>query len=76
MKNKNPDSKVGIIIVSRLRQMGKTQKWLATVLGFTPASINSLIKGRYNPSKSTLIALAAALEIAPEILIAAHTERT
>lgn len=49
MKQRKIDSEVGGIIVMRLRQMGKTQRWLADVLGSTPASINGLIKGRYKP---------------------------
>ena len=69
MKQKQLDSEVGSIVVARLRQMGKTQRWLADVLGSTPASINGLIKGRYNPSKRTLLALAAVLEIAVDKLI-------
>lgn len=63
MKTKQLDSEVGSIIVTRLRQMGKTQKWLADVLDSSPASINGLIKGRYKPSKRTLYAVAAVLEI-------------
>ncbi len=69
MKQKQLDSEVGSIVVARLRQMGKTQRWLADVLGSTPASINGLIKGRYNPSKRTLLALAAVLEIPVDKLI-------
>ena len=41
MKQRKIDSEVGGIIVMRLRQMGKTQRWLADVLGSTPASINA-----------------------------------
>ena len=69
MKQKQLDSEVGSIVVARLRQMGKTQRWLADVLGSTPASINGLIKGRYDPSKRTLLALAAVLEIPVDKLI-------
>lgn len=69
MKTKQLDSEVGSIIVSRLRQMGKTQKWLAEVLESTPTSINGLIKGRYKPSKRTLYALSVVLEIPVEKLI-------
>ena len=75
MKQKRIDSEVGGIIVVRLRQMGKTQRWLADVLGSTPASILGLIKGRYNPSKRTLLALATVLEIDPKTLITVCTER-
>ena len=75
MKQKRIDSEVGSIIVVRLRQMGKTQRWLADVLGSTPASINGLIKGRYKPSKRTLLVLAAVLEIDPKTLITVCTER-
>lgn len=75
MKQRKIDSEVGGIIVMRLRQMGKTQRWLADVLGSTPASINGLIKGRYKPSKRTLFALAAVLEIDPETLLTVFTER-
>lgn len=69
MKQKQLDSEVGSIVVARLRQMGKTQRWLADVIGSTPASINGLIKGRYKPSKRTLLALAAVLEIPVDKLI-------
>lgn len=69
MKQKKLDSEVGSIVVARLRQMGKTQRWLADVLDSTPASINGLIKGRYKPSKRTLYALAVVLEIPIDKLI-------
>ena len=67
MNKHNPDSDIGQIITGRLRQIGKTQKWLAEMLDVNPNSLNGLIKGRYTPSKRSLLAIAFVLQIPFEI---------
>lgn len=63
-------------IIRRLRELDRTQGWLARKLGVTPSTINRWIKGTLPilPHRQRELALALGVrveDIAPESLVAA-----
>lgn len=55
---------IGQLIRSRLKEMGKSQYWLAKQLSMDPPHLTSIIQGKIKcPDMKTLLKLSAALAI-------------
>lgn len=64
---------LGMVIVTNLFEMNKSQKWLANQCNVTPASISQIINGKRNPSKRVLYGISKSLQIPyDEILMIAY----
>lgn len=64
---------LGMVIVTNLFEMNKSQKWLANQCNVTPASISQIINGKRNPSKRVLYGISKSLQIPyDEILLIAY----
>jgi len=55
--------KFGKLIIARLCQMEKTQKWLAQSAGINPIYLNAVIAGRAKPSLNLLQKISKHIEI-------------
>ena len=53
----------------RLKELGKTQKWLADKLGEKPANLNEKLKGKRTMSTITLAQIAELVEMKPSHLL-------
>lgn len=62
MSNSNINS-LGIIIIKKLYEMGKTQEWLAKQCEVTPTSISMIVNGKRKPSKRLLYGISQNLKV-------------
>ncbi len=68
LKQKTPDSPIGVIIRARLEEMERSQPWLARQVRRCTNTINGIIRGRLNPSKDLLEKLSSILSVDISIL--------
>ena len=69
------DRSIGTRVRTRREQLGVTQEDLGTAVGLTRASIANVESGKQGLYVSTLVALAAALDITPASLLHALRSR-
>lgn len=74
-RNPNNDSPMGRIIMTRLKEMERSQAWLSRQAECSHITISFVVKGRLRPSVELTQKIAQILEIDPEILLSARTER-
>lgn len=68
-------TKFGQVVLSRLKELKKTQVWLADKVGLTKAYISQMCSDKNKrPSFEAVIKIAATLEIDPMVLAAAVLE--
>ena len=77
MTGRNPknESHMGRIIMTRLKEMERSQAWLSRQAGCAVITISFIVKGRLRPSVELTQKIAQILGIDPEILLSARTER-
>lgn len=68
LKQKTPDSPIGVIIRARLEEMERSQPWLARQVRRCTNTINGIIRGRLNPSEDLLEKLSSVLSVDISIL--------
>lgn len=74
-RNKNNDCPLGAIITSKLKEMERSQMWLARKVERAPNTINEIIKGRQCPPISLLKSIANTIDIDCMDLVAAVIEK-
>ncbi|MDE6657923.1 MAG: helix-turn-helix domain-containing protein [Oscillospiraceae bacterium] len=71
MLEKRPDSPVGAIIKTRLKEMERSQPWLARQVDRSAGTINFIIKGRITPSVELVKSIASVLSLDNDVLLSA-----
>jgi len=66
---------MGDRIAERLRELGRTQKWLAGEVGIQQPSINAIVRGKEGQSTKYVVEIAKALGVTPEWLKAGRGHR-
>jgi len=74
MLEKRPDSPLGAIIRARLKEMERSQPWLARQVERSAGTINFIIKGRLIPSTELIEKMACVLSIDSNIMLSALKE--
>ncbi len=67
-RNKNNDTQIGKVIMSRLDEMERSQQWLARKVNRANGTINFIVKGRLKPSYELLKMIASVLSIDVKVL--------
>lgn len=67
-RNKNNDTQIGKVIMSRLDKMERSQQWLARKVNRANGTINFIVKGRLKPSYELLKMIASVLSIDVKVL--------
>jgi len=67
MKPRRPVHPGEMLLEEFLRPMGVSQRQFAAKLGWTPARLNELVKGKRGVSAETALDLAKALGTSPEV---------
>lgn len=67
-RNKNNDTQIGKVIMSRLDEMDHSQQWLARKVNRANGTINFIVKGRLKPSYELLKMIASVLSIDVKVL--------
>lgn len=67
--------RVGANVRAELARRGKTQAWLAGVLGSSQQSVSSRLRGEVAFDVDELAAVAAALEVDVDVLMKAPVQR-
>ena len=75
VRNPNTDSSMGRIIMTKLKEMERSQAWLSRQAGCAVITISLIVKGRLRPSVELTQKIAQILEIDPEILLSVRAER-
>lgn len=75
MKQKIPDSPIGVIIRARLEEMERSQPWLARQVNRSAGTISFIIKGRLIPSVELVESIASVLSVDSDIMLSALKEK-
>lgn len=75
MRNSKNDSSIGKLIMSRLDEMERSQSWLSKKAGCSYNTVNSVIKGKRNPSMETAEKIGKVIGVDGEVLYSALPER-
>lgn len=73
-RNPNNDSPIGRIITKKLKEMERSQSWLARKVACSNTTIGFVVKSRLKPSDELIQKIAKILEITPEILLESRIE--
>lgn len=74
MTEKRPDTPLGVIIRARLKEMERSQPWLARQVDRSAGTISFIIKGRLIPSVELVESIASVLSVDSDIMISALKE--
>ena len=74
MSEKRPDSPLGAIIRARLKEMERSQPWLARQVDRSAGTISFIIKRRLIPSVELVESIASVLTIDSDIMLSALKE--
>ena len=74
MTKKRPDTPLGAIIRERLKEMERSQPWLARQVDRSAGTISFIIKGRLIPSVELVESIASVLSIDSDIMLSALKE--
>lgn len=74
MTEKRPDTPLGAIIRARLKEMERSQPWLARQVDRSAGTINFIIKGRITPSVELIESIASVLSVDSNIMLSALKE--
>lgn len=74
MLEKRPDSPLGAIIRARLKEMERSQPWLARQVDRSAGTISFIIKGRLIPSVELVKSIASVLSVDSDIMLSALKE--
>lgn len=73
-RNANNDCRIGAIITGKLKEMERSQLWLARKIERAPNTVNEIIKGRQCPSIAILKSIAEVIDVDCMELVAAVLE--
>lgn len=74
MSEKRPNSPLGAIIRARLKEMERSQPWLARQVDRSAGTISFIIKRRLIPSVELVESIASVLTIDSDIMLSALKE--
>lgn len=71
MLEKRPDSPLGVIIKAKLKEMERSQPWLAKKVNRSVGTISFIIKGRLIPSVELVESIATVLSVDSNTMLSA-----